>query len=109
MAFQRRRGGNASTSESKEGTKKTGKGSKTFVKLGAILEKKDGGVYLAVDTRDNPEIIVNGRPVTSFQVEDPTAKFDRMVLSGHMTEQEADEAAGKVPDYVLFEVTAVTE
>lgn len=84
-------------------------GNSNFIKLGAILEKKDGGVYLKFDTNSTAEITVNGKPLKSFQLEDPTAKFDRMVNAGKMTEDEADEAANKIPTYVLYEVTAVVE
>lgn len=83
-----------------------------FIKLGAILEKKDGGVYLKFDGGKEgvfPQITVDGKKVSSIQIEDPTAKYERMVNAGKMSEAEAEEAAGKVPSFVLFEVTAVTE
>lgn len=85
----------------------------SFVKLGAIIEKKDGeGVYLKLDGGKEgvlPEITVNGKKVTGFQVEDPTVKFDRMVAANKMSRQEAEEAAANVPTYVLFELQAITE
>ncbi len=81
-----------------------------FNKMGAILEKKDGGVYLKLDSEfDISRLTLDGKPVRSLQIEDPTAKFDRMVASGKMTEAEADEKASKVPSYVLFEVQLQTE
>jgi hypothetical protein len=86
------------------------KGKKRFIKAGAILEKKDGGVYLKFDENfDLTGLALNGSPVTGLQIEDPTAKFDRMVTAGKLTEKEADEKAANVPSYVLFEVTLVTE
>lgn len=85
-------------------------GNGNFIKLGAILEKKDGGVYLKFDTQNGaPEITVNGRVIKNFQIEDPTAKFERMVNSGKMSEEDAEKSVAKIPDYVLYEVTAVAE
>jgi hypothetical protein len=81
-----------------------------YQKVGAILEKKDGGVYLKFDTEFQLEgLTFNGLPVKAIEIEDPTAKFDRMVASGKMTEADADEKAAKVPSFVLFEVQLRTE
>lgn len=89
------------------------KGKYTFVKLGAIIEKKnDEGVYIKLDGGKEgilPEITVNGKKVTGFQVEDPTLKYQRMADANKITQAEADEKAALVPSYVLFEVTAITE
>lgn len=112
MGFRRR---SAPVEQQKEAktltsTKTSVKGKKRFIKAGAILEKKDGGVYLKLDNNfDITGLSLNGAPVTALQFEDPTAKFDRMVEAGKMTEKEADEKAANVPSYVLFEVTVVTE
>lgn len=94
----------------KGNTKSTGKGgnkNSNFIKLGAIVEKKDGSVYLKLDEESGAEITVNGRSLKSFQIEDPTVKFDRMVEAGKLTPEEADEKANNVPAYILFEVTAL--
>jgi len=112
--FRRRSAGEATTEApaAKTATKPAFKNSKTspFKKVGAILEKKDGGVYLKFDTEfDVKGLTLNGVPVKSIQIEDPTAKFDRMVASGKMSEADADEAAAKVPSFVLFEVQIITE
>lgn len=112
MGFRRRSAPDTVVEETSTKTlaKAVVKGKKRFIKAGAILEKKDGGVYLKFDEKfDVTGLSLNGSPVTGFQIEDPTAKFDRMVASGKMTEVEADESAAKVPSYVLFEVTVVTE
>jgi hypothetical protein len=108
MTFKRR--GAVEVAETKSTTSASkGGGKNKYHKLGAILEKKDGGVYLKFDTEFNLEgLTLNGAPVTSIQIEDPTAKFDRMVASGKISEAEADEKAAKVPSFVLFEVQVVT-
>lgn len=96
----------------KPANKPQAKGKSTFVKLGAIIEKKDGGAYIKLDGGKEgilPEIEVDGKRVTGFQLEDPTAKFERMVNAGKMSEEEAEEKASKIPSYVLFEITAITE
>jgi hypothetical protein len=81
-----------------------------YQKVGAILEKKDGGVYLKFDTEFQIDgLTFNGLPVKAIEIEDPTAKFDRMVAAGKLTEAEADERASKVPSFVLFEVQLRTE
>lgn len=108
MGFRRRSTGE--TTPAVEPKKTATKGKSNYNKMGAILEKKDGGVYLKLDeTFDIAGLTYNGKPVKSLQIEDPTAKFDRMVASGKMTEADADEKAAKVPSYVLFEVQVVVE
>lgn len=108
MGFRRRSTGE--TTPAVEPKKTATKGKSNFNKMGAILEKKDGGVYLKLDADfDITRLTLDGKPVKSFQIEDPTAKFDRMVASGKMTEADADEKAAKVPSYVLFEVQVVVE
>lgn len=109
MAFKRRGAAEVVETKSTPAATKGGGGKNKYHKLGAILEKKDGGVYLKFDTEFNIEgLTLNGVPVTSLQIEDPTAKFDRMVAAGKLTEEEADEKAAKVPSFVLFEVQVVT-
>lgn len=109
MGFRRRSTGETTpVPETKQ--KSLPKGKSNFNKMGAILEKKDGGVYLKLDAEfDISRLTLDGKPVKSFQIEDPTAKFDRMVASGKMSEADADEKAAKVPSYVLFEVQVVVE
>jgi hypothetical protein len=81
-----------------------------YQKVGAILEKKDGGVYLKFDTEFQLDgLTFNGLPVKAIEIEDPTAKYDRMVAAGKMSEADADEKAAKVPSFVLFEVQIRTE
>ena len=112
MGFRRRSTGETTpVPETKQKT--LGKGvnvNSKYNKMGAILEKKDGGVYLKLDENfDVAGLTYNGKPVRTLQIEDPTAKFDRMVASGKLTEAEADEKASKIPSYVLFEVQLQTE
>ena len=108
MGFRRRSTGE--TTPAVEPKKAATKGKSNYNKMGAILEKKDGGVYLKLDADfDIGRLSLDGKPVKSFQIEDPTAKYDRMVASGKMTEADADEKAAKVPSYVLFEVQVVVE
>lgn len=109
--FRRRSAPETTTTAPATVAKKTAtKGNSKYQKVGAILEKKDGGVYLKFDTEFPLEgLTFNGQPVKSIDIEDPTAKFDRMVASGKISEAEADEKAAKVPSFVLFEVQIRTE
>lgn len=111
MGFRRRSTGETTPAvePKKTATKGVNVNSK-YNKMGSILEKKDGGVYLKLDENfDVAGLTYNGKPVKTLQIEDPTAKYDRMVKSGKLTEAEADEKASKVPAYVLFEVQLQTE
>ena len=110
MAFKRRGAAEVQAEPERKSSLPKGSGKNKYHKVGAILEKKDGGVYLKFDTEFNIEgLTLNGVPVKAIEVEDPTAKFDRMVAAGKLTEEEADEKAAKVPSYVLFEVQVRTE
>lgn len=111
MSFRRRSTGEVVPQvETKTAPAKSSKGNSKYNKMGAILEKKDGGVYLKLDENfDISGLTYNGVPVKALQIEDPTAKFDRMVASGKMSEADADEKASKIPSYVLFEVQLQTE
>lgn len=111
MGFRRRSTGETTPAvETKKAASKGVNINSKYNKMGAILEKKDGGVYLKLDENfDVAGLTYNGKPVRTLQIEDPTAKYDRMVASGKLTEAEADEKASKIPSYVLFEVQLQTE
>lgn len=107
MSFRRRTKEEATKPSSSK--QQSSGGSRKYVKLGAILEKKDGGFYLAFPKDEEIEISVNGEVAKYINIEDPTAKFERFVESGKMTEEEAQESVDKIPEFVIFEVTAVIE
>jgi len=110
MSF-RRRSREEATQPTKTAPKTQAKkvGAHTYVPMGGILEKKDGGFYLALPKDSELEFTLNGEPIKYFNVEDPTAKFERFVQSGAMTEEEAQARIDKIPEYVIFEMTAVIE
>lgn len=112
MGFRRRSTGET-TPVADTKPKTLGKGlnvNSKYNKMGTIMEKKDGGVWLKLDDNfDIAGLSYNGKPVKTLQLEDPTVKYDRMVAAGKLTEEEADEKASKVPSYVLFEVQLQTE
>jgi flagellar basal body rod protein FlgF len=67
-----------------------------YPKLGQILRSKDGGLYIQLN--DRVTVTVNGVDVTgrTASLEKPSAKFERMLASGVMSEEEAQE---KIDDY----------
>lgn len=77
-----------------------------YIKLGAIMKSRDGGLYIKLDSEADLEI--NGRkfPRTSLSLEKPSLKFDRMLAKGVIDEAEYEEKVDKIPDFVKYEVTA---
>lgn len=101
-----RRERSTSTREKKSsggGTKTTG-----IVTVFEIKEDDDGNEYLQfTKNSDYVSIEVNGVSVNgkTIYLNDPAEKFDRMVDSGHMTEEEADEKVNSIPSYIIEEAT----
>lgn len=107
MGFRRRSTGETTPAVE---TKTAAKGKLSYNRVGSLVEKKDGTQYIKFDESfDLAKLVYDGKPVKYLNMEDPTIKFDRQVASGKITEAEADEKAAKIPSYVLFEITAVTE
>lgn len=70
-----------------------------WLEVGAVLRKKEGeGSYIKIKTD------VRLTEGTILQVSDPREKYDRLVKSGHMSEEEAEESKARVPDFVLFDI-----
>ena len=94
------------------------KGKKQFVKVGAMLQKKEldkqgrAAYYLKVD--ENTDLRINGVKVTAVNIERPTDKFERMVAAGKMTEEEFEQAVADFDkdgkkSFVKFEFQATLE
>lgn len=94
--------------------------------LGSMKTMKDkdadGNVqyYIEIDKEVAGKIKIDGKPLKSkngkfyLQVERPTAKFDRMLNSGKITETEYNEKTARYAkdgdlNFVKFDLQAVTE
>jgi hypothetical protein len=78
---------------------------KRYIKLGAIMKGKEGGLYIKLD--DNIDTLnVNGELVKGkfINLEKPEAKYKRMLEAGVMEEAEYEEKVNKIPDFVKYEV-----
>ena len=102
MARERRSSSRGSDNNS-GGKKTTG-----YVTLFEIKKGDDGSEYIQfVKNSDYVDIRVNGVPINGkyLYINDPAEKFDKMVESGKMTDDEADEKVAKIPEYILEEGT----
>lgn len=90
-------------------TTKKPAGKKQFVKFGALIKGKEGGYYVALDKELS--LNVNGKAFSGkyINVEDPKAKFQRMLDKGTITEEEYTEKVEKIPEYIRQELTIVLE
>lgn len=84
-----------------------------FIKLGAIIEMKNG---LGIILDDKVQLTVNGHPVLGkfIKMEKPMKKYERMVEAGKMTEAEYDDkeqqlSGGKTKYELTFEPSAFEE
>ena len=90
--------------------KSSGGGGKTtgYVTFFEVKKNDDGEEYFQfTKNSDYVNIEINGVNVNgkSFYLNDPATKFDKMVVSGHLTDEQADEKIAKIPEYVLEEAT----
>jgi hypothetical protein len=77
--------------------KSSSKGS--FSKLGQILRRReDGGLYIKFD--DKTSIVINGVEMSgkTANLEKPSAKFERMLAAGAISEEEAEEKIAQFED-----------
>ena len=106
MSRSERRSSRASSNKSSGssgGLKTTG-----YVTLFEVKKDDDGNEYFQfTKNSDYVNIEVNGVNVNgkTIYVNDPAEKFDKMVESGHLTDEEADEKIAKIPEYILEEGT----
>lgn len=81
------------------------------VEFGQVLRSKSGKEYIKIT--DNPKVVVtiDGKKVNGEAIffNDPKEKFRIFAEQGYMTEQEAEEAAERVPDFVLESLTLKLE
>lgn len=78
-----------------------------------INESKDGSLYLKLNEfqmeKQGVEILINGKKVTGAFSKDPMVQLEESVEAGRLTEEQADEIAEKIPEFVKANVTLVTE
>lgn len=77
-----------------------------WVKLGAIMKRKDGGLYIKLD--DSIKTLnINGALIdTKFiNLEKPQAKYERMLEKGAITEDVYQERVGAIPEFVKYELS----
>lgn len=91
---------------------------KKYVQVGAMLSKKEaddqGRANYWVKIDDKTVVTVNGVKVKALNIQRPTDKFERMLASGKMTE---DEYVKKMEDYeddgklnfIKFEIVAALD
>lgn len=73
-----------------------------YVELGEI-RKGDKGEYIKLTNYDKVVITVNGKKVNgaNIYINPIEEKFRKLAELGHMSEEEAEDAISKIPDYVL--------
>ena len=100
--------GKSSDSDRKPSTKRS---------VFSLKRSKKGNEYFSFYDSESPKFRVvledldeNGEVVgrynlngAMFNIEDPVARFDYYVENGIMTEEQADEAINKIPDFILEE------
>lgn len=80
-----------------------------YVTLFEVKEDDEGNEYMQfVKNADYVDIRVNGVSMNgkTIYLNDPAEKFEIMLENGQITEQEADDRIGKIPEYILEEATA---
>lgn len=73
-----------------------------YVNVGEIRKGDDNSFYFKVLEGFTAET------GSSLSLRDPKAKYDAFVKAGKMTEDEAEEKKGNVPEYIKFEVVQKT-
>lgn len=74
-----------------------------WTKVGSLRKSQKGGLYIKVDTD------ANLKKGDALQLKDPRKGLDEAVANGRMSQEKADELKAKIPDYIRYEVTLVTE
>lgn len=90
-----------------------------FPKVGAMILKQEvdelGNAAYYIKINENADVRINGKKVTSLNIQRPTDKFYRMVEKGSISEVEFEEQMAKYDDksspkgeyhYVKFEISA---
>lgn len=85
------------------------KGSKKYVKFGALMKGEDGGYYIALDKE--LKLNVNGKNFDGkyIRVEEPKVKYQRMLEKGVITEEECESKIESISPKVRQELTIVLE
>lgn len=90
--------------------------SSDFVKFGTLMRTKDGErIFVNFNNPDEDkyakfsEILVDGRKVKSISTSSVEEIVERLVASGHLTEEQAQERLNKTPETILGDVTFILE
>jgi hypothetical protein len=80
-----------------------------YVNLGVIMSGKDGGSYIAIDSK--VELVINGTKFTGkyISLNSPADKFARMLQKGSITEQEYEDKVAKIPEFIKKDVVVALE
>ena len=106
-----------SSGSSKDSSKgKQGSKSGNFVRVGTLMQTKDGSkVFLKItDPSEDKyakfeEITVDGRKVKGVMTDTVEEVLERLVKSGAITEEQAEDRLNRTPDTILGEVTFILE
>lgn len=80
---------------------------KKYQRVGQMLQSKAGGYYLKFKTDDNSPVVIESDDV--IFMDKPEDVINKMLEMGKLSEQEAQERISKVPGFVKFNLTKVTE
>jgi hypothetical protein len=70
----------------------------SWKKVGSLRKSKNGGFYLKFDES------VSVKKDSTLTLLDPRKSLETSVANGKLTQEKADEIAGKIPDYIRYEV-----
>lgn len=117
MGFRRKSTASAQVEEkvvTKEVTK-GGTGKKTSGKtyhnnvLSILKGKEEGSVYVQINPKSDVVIMIDGKKVTGMFSKDPFVELEESVEAGRLSPEKAEEIADKIPEFILANVTLVTE
>lgn len=114
-----RRNSNKATETKQEEVKSTpqkaskssgGGGGKTYHNNAlTVMVGKDGDPYIVINNKFEGEITVNGKKVTQIFTKHPMKELEESVEAGRLSEEKAEQIAAKIPEYIVGNVTLVTE
>lgn len=105
------------SSNSKVADKGSSRGKSDFVKIGTLMRTKDGEktfVSFSDPETDGKyakfqEILVDGRKVKGISTSSVEEIVERLVASGHLTEEQAQDRLDKTPTTIIGDVTFILE
>lgn len=80
---------------------------KKYQRVGQMLQSKSGSYYLKFKTEDKSPVVIESEDV--IYMDKPEDTINKFLEMGKMSEQEAKEKIAKIPGFVKFNLTKVTE